>query len=127
MQGNLPILQADNCMEVEKVAGKMVKTPDEIKKALQGCHSFEKCSLCPYYSLSAILGCKRQRNADALAYIQQLERERDAICTDLKTAVVACDICKHEFVNASGSPCRNCRLLQGTGSSNFEWRGVKEE
>lgn len=53
----------------------MMKKPDVIKKAMSGCHSFGSCSKCPYFSFSATLGCKRQRNSDALAYIQQLEAQ----------------------------------------------------
>lgn len=52
-----------------------MKTPDVIKRAMEGCHTFEHCSECPYFSLSVTLGCKRRRNADALAYIQQLEAD----------------------------------------------------
>ena len=50
-----------------------MKTPDEIKRAMEGCHTFDRCSGCPYDSRSVTIGCKRRRNADALAYIKQLE------------------------------------------------------
>ena len=54
--------------------------------------------------------------ADALAYIQQLERERDALLKDLK-ATDPCDNCKH-----CGDNCKDCEE-----DEHWEWRGVKEE
>ncbi len=102
----------------------MTHTPDEIKKAMQGCHSFEMCSLCPYFSLSVTLGCKRRRNADALAYIQQLERERDAAVADIcKT----CSTCKHYYYNRQDDDTADCLWFDGCkNEDHWEWRGVKE-
>lgn len=52
----------------------MSKTPDEIKKGLEICNSSMDCNDCPYLSNRfCIPSCKCSRNADALAYIQQLE------------------------------------------------------
>ena len=57
-----------------------MKTPDEIKKGLTTCSlpnntTINRCILCPYRKMP---NCSENMNADALAYIQQLERERDA-------------------------------------------------
>lgn len=54
----------------------MVKTPDEIKKALECCfQNSEQCVDCPYYPVT----CDRELVRDAREYIRQLEAERDAM------------------------------------------------
>ena len=62
-----------------------MKTPDEIKKGLGSC-SADECHGdhvdCPY--IGNVL-CIREICYDALAYIQQLERERDAAVADLES------------------------------------------
>ena len=50
-----------------------MKTPDEIKKGLVYCNTFNNCQNCPYDKDGEGWGCVVERNADALAYIQQLE------------------------------------------------------
>lgn len=50
-----------------------MKTPDEIKKALVYCNTFNNCQNCPYDKDGDGWGCVVERNADAIAYIQQLE------------------------------------------------------
>lgn len=52
-----------------------MKTPDEIKNGLVFCNTFNNCHNCPYDKESCGWGCKVERNADALAYIQQLEAQ----------------------------------------------------
>lgn len=62
-----------------------MKTPDEVKKGLECCNTFNVCHKCPYEKAVDTehgWGCVVIRNADALAYIQQLERERDAAVED---------------------------------------------
>ena len=55
------------------------RTPEEIKKGLLSCAlpdgPINKCVLCSY---DACRGCEQTMKTDALAYIQQLEREMDA-------------------------------------------------
>lgn len=88
-----------------------MKTPDEIKKGLE-CRNSMICyrTGCPYYTLEDEIengrpvSCLTKSGRDALAYIQQLERERDA-------AVQA--VCK-------GENCKECR----TSNEGFEWRGL---
>lgn len=60
-----------------------MKTPDEIKKALE-CHKNGRaCYDCPYeqvrtFSVDGVtFGCSHDIVADALAYIEQLEAERE--------------------------------------------------
>ena len=52
-----------------------MKTPEEIKKSLECCAQFLECRHCPYNGEK----CTVESSMDALAYIQQLERERDAL------------------------------------------------
>ena len=64
-----------------------MKTPDGIKKGLGWCSSDTTICTesCPYYgSLSNGVDCANELQADALAYIQQLERERDALMRQIK-------------------------------------------
>ena len=50
------------------------RTPEEIKKGLECCSVHDKCDKCPYDGMP----CNDlELERDALAYIQQLERERD--------------------------------------------------
>lgn len=50
-----------------------MKTPDEIKKGLECCNTFNDCQECPYDKADGSWACTVERNADALAYIVQLE------------------------------------------------------
>lgn len=50
-----------------------MKTPDEIKKAVSLCILCGRCADCPYRHT----GCMAALSADALAYIEQLEAERE--------------------------------------------------
>ena len=53
------------------------RTPDEIKKGLERCEVGAHCNTC-------LSSYHCQIEEDALAYIQQLERERDAILTSMR-------------------------------------------
>lgn len=84
----------------------------------------------------------RASDADLLAKVERLERERDAALVDLREAVQkGCwPSCKHSPVN-SGRKCWKrkyechgcredcaCRLCKVDGTNDFyEWRGVKED
>lgn len=51
-----------------------MKTPEEIKKGLECCNTYNDCRSCPYDDkVEKGWGCCVQRNADVLAYIQLLE------------------------------------------------------
>ena len=50
-----------------------MKTPEEIKKGLECCNTYNDCQNCPYDKADGSWACTVERNADALAYIQQLE------------------------------------------------------
>lgn len=60
-----------------------MKTPDEIKKALKCYKDGSTCYDCPYeqgrtFEVNGVIfGCSQDIAADALAYIEQLEAERE--------------------------------------------------
>lgn len=60
-----------------------MKTPDEIKKALECCFNAAQCGDCPYYPVS----CDRELVRDAREYIRQLEKENERLeyCYDVAT------------------------------------------
>lgn len=96
-----------------------MKTPEEIKQGLECC-TIPNCGECPYYSVPSCV----VKNEDALAYIQQLERERDAavkILTDIVHStdwfggIDVCAACKKD----------NCKECRGY-NEGFEWRGLPE-
>ena len=105
-----------------------MKTPDEIKKAMEMCVSDEKCHSCPY----KIEECDGLL-ADALSYTKQLEQERDALLSIVRANTV-CNYCKHgRAVCGSGAddcedctntacPCRSCTKE----NDRWEWRGIKD-
>ena len=76
-----------------------MKTPEEIKRGLEACISGRetKCNECQYKPKN---WCMERMCKDALAYIQQLERERDAAVEQLKEVdrleLFCCSHCKHE-------------------------------
>jgi len=96
-----------------------MKTPEEIKKGLECC-TVPLCAECPYDSDPSCV----VKNEDALAYIQQLEaeleavkRERDAAVSDLAHYAM-CPACKHFDVRC---PMKD-DCLYGT-KGRFKWRG----
>lgn len=101
-----------------------MNTPDEIKKGLEcriaggdgRCNLY--CVSCPYFSAGYSLSAATK---DALAYIQQLERERDAAVEGLKQSLSCCKYCKHD------RPYHGCAKEPKLDRSCFEWHGVKEE
>ena len=99
-----------------------MKTPDEIKKALECCfQNSEQCADCPYYPTS----CDRELVRDAREYIRQIEAERDALMEYLTDSHwAACDICKH---GVDGVSAMNCAHIREVGVPCFEWRGLQKE
>ncbi len=101
-----------------------MKTPEEIKKGLECCLSVDAlaCCKCPYSGN----GCGEDEELkDALAYIQQLERERDAAVEDLKdrcyTGRSMCCYCKNY------SSEHFCESIECDDGEAFEWRGLEVE
>ena len=98
------------------------KTSEEIKKALSVCcNPNSVCEEdCTYADWNNYFICRNKVMADALAYIRQLECERDAAVEELK-----------------GYGCTYCKRLESPDESmcgekcadfcNWEWRGVEEK
>jgi hypothetical protein len=99
------------------------RTPEEIKAGLEYCvsESVLSCDECPY----AGKPCDgMQMFKDALALIQQLERERDAAVEDI---FPTCANCKHEKLGYGVGPCPPVEeYVKMIDCSNWQWRGVQE-
>lgn len=98
-----------------------MKTPDGIKKGLECCaedECFGERENCPYSGEPSL--CVGSMCVDALAYIQQLEAERDA-------AVEACGKfpCESCVESENGDNCNWCAVVNGR-RTGYVWRGVKE-
>ena len=103
-----------------------MKTPDEIKNELNHC-SEDGCKQCPYKYDCDMADGFSVLAGDAIAYIHQLERERDAAVEDLETmgkAMAHCDTCLHNNTNYNEEPCIRC--MSGYLINNWQWRGVQE-
>jgi len=112
-----------------------MKTPEEIKKGLECCFPCEEpdCIDCPYRRVES---CADTRIDDTLAYIQQLERERDAAVEQLKEVdrvdLFRCSHCIHDELCNDGltscidcdkdCPCHTCEKC-----GNWQWCGVPQE
>ena len=110
------------------------RTPEEIKNGLECCsYSLDYCDKCPYNGMP----CNDlELNRDALALVQQLERERDAAVEQLKEVdrvdLFRCSHCAHDELCNDGltscidcdkdCPCRTCEK-----GGNWQWRGVEVE
>lgn len=92
----------------------MTRTPDEIKEGLDYCVR-GNCPACPY-----LRNCVA-KNADALAYIKQLEAERDAV---LEIVRGDCVYCLHLCEDMVAPSCFDCA---NKGYYRWEWRGVQKE
>ena len=130
-----------------------MKTPDEIKKSLEACGS-DEChghhAGCPYED---DLFCTMHICGDALAYIQQLERERDEARNDLDTINYAntelysgyeamkrerdaavellhgfCGACANEGKHEICVECSRRLPFEPDDKDDYwQWRGVHEE
>lgn len=101
-----------------------MKTPDEIKRGLENCGTSLPCrDDCPYHALCWQHHDVRAVDRDALAYIQQLERERDAAMEQMHGA---CRACKHLLSAVKEGPCASCMYNNGE-LDGWEWCGVEED
>lgn len=109
-----------------------MKTPDEIKKGLECCNKLE-CDACPYHGEN---DCSYLPCEDGLAYIRQLEAERDAMKALFVDPNDLCAICKHQdydavvcqLVDYCCELCSpNCACHGCVEASHYEWRGVQKE
>ena len=127
-----------------------MKTPDEIKKALECCfYDSAQCGECPYYPVS----CDRELVRDAREYIRQLESKLecsqmtidgltatllkcDTIIKQLQTErdaaletiyeMAKCiteDVCEW----CDQTECERLCMMHATERPGFKWRGVQKK
>ena len=74
--------------------GRMMKTPDEIKKALRICSGklLDYCDACNYCNWSSDCACNSRMCADALEYIQQLENYIGELTEKVAQLEEECDL-----------------------------------
>ena len=102
------------------VGGGRVKTPEDIKKGLECCAEDGNCSAgCPY---NPIRDCGNALYSDALAYIQQLERERNVAVARLARFRKCIDCAHYGDVVKNNAICEGCEF-----GSEWQWRGVKND
>lgn len=98
-----------------------MKTPDEIKKALECCfYDSAQCGECPYYPVS----CDRELVRDAREYIRQLEAERDAAIADMTEMARSVGESVCEWCDQTECECTCAEIGIYAG---FNWRGVQKE
>lgn len=114
-----------------------MRKPDEIKKGLECC--VRRCDYDNGCAYAGSMKCCDNLKIDALAYIQQLERERDALLADLKEADMNdCCHCK-SYIHSENNACEaadfNCDACENNdcmckdcrNNNHWEWRGVQED
>lgn len=95
------------------------RTPEEIKRGLECCIAHTSCNMCPYLGTN---NCMSVNTVDAISYINQLERERDAAVaefTEFANSVAICVFCKDFKFD---EPCDKGI----NGEDCWQWRGVQE-
>lgn len=105
-----------------------MKTPEEIKEGLERCVPYEEdesCAECPYKREgNSKETCYERKTADAIAYIERLERERDAAVADLvllANRVGSCVYCKNFREDGL---CKT--KMHAANDRCWEWRDVQE-
>lgn len=108
-----------------------MKTPEEIKLGLECCINsadlYNGCNLCPYNDEK--FACFEVQ-VDALAYIWQLEREKETLLAGIKLHGGICMMCKYYSTPEYELPCGNCCVIYPNdreAENLWEWRGVEEE
>lgn len=105
-----------------------MKTPEQIKAELNDAlpvhfhRGDPEPRLTPFkhHALEAL-------HAETLAYIQQLEAERDAAVNQLET-ISGCLACQHAETEPDEAPCNECIAANGEAvESRWQWRGVQKE
>lgn len=105
------------------------RTPEEIKRGLVD--AIEEASWVveggDAHDLIDAVEKAHASMADALAYIQQLEHERDAAVEQLRRGYRECTSCKFsEDTPENNKVCGECRVTDDLLYSNWQWRGVQE-
>lgn len=106
-----------------------MKTPEEIKRGMEckkrafANNCGDKCSASCGWYIPAY--GTHERCADALAYIQRLERERDALMKDVRRRCSVCKSFDREHYNCTRSSGEYVKCVT-SDSSLWEWRGAQE-
>ena len=112
------------------------RTPEEIKKGLELCTEAcdGGCDACAYDVKRRGRGklCVIQMRIDALAYIQQLEAERDAAVEMLYGKCFACKHSRHGKLDKRSGFCQRCLFnVKAVGGYDldyyWQYRGVEVE
>ena len=99
-----------------------MKTPEEIKKALECCSkpsNSNACTECPYTPCT--VGPEKNAQVDALAYIQQLEEQIEFMKIQMQGD---CGSCKYTNVTGGKEPCASCML--DASRPSWEYGGLPE-
>ena len=99
-----------------------MKTPEEIKHALECCSNHimdSDCSCCEYGQEA---NCDAGLHFDALDYIRRLEAEREALLKIVHD-YAGCKECVHVSIKPELPPCSDCGVL----GKNWVWRGAGKE
>lgn len=99
-----------------------MKTPDEIKRGLENCRDKSNCQWCPNSHICEL-------EWDALAYILQLEREKETLLAGIKLHGGICMMCQYYSTPEYELPCGNCCVIYPNdreAENLWEWRGVEE-
>ena len=111
----------------------MMKTHDEIKKALELCSSRGRCIDCDYFD-NGHSECIVNMAKDAFAYIEQLEAELEKTRAQLTAekcdeAGGDCEFCNElpeEKCDEAGGDCLSCKMdcpcRTCIDNSNWAWR-----
>ena len=102
-----------------------MKTPKEIKEALE-CHvAYRKCAdECPYENSGNLVthDCIQNMVKDAYAYIQQLEERIDLMKLQMRGD---CGTCKYR--DEYGETCQECFFAIPVYHPNWEYEGLPGE
>lgn len=106
------------------------RTPEEIKRWLRWAtydckKKSEKCDVCEYKDDCGQY-CGTDANGDILAYIEQLEAERDSLYESVKRMAM-CKDCKSVDAPIMEEPCKSCKADQYCDKNNWAWKGVRVE
>lgn len=99
-----------------------MKSPEEIKRGLEICvrAPFNTCDGCAY-DANNCPHCVESLVYDALAYIRQLEREKEFLLDRVRGL---CGHCRYSDTPVSCEPCLFCLAPE---RDRWEWRGVEDE
>lgn len=117
-----------------------MKTPEEIKKALECCSrqwESNPCDGCPYDECGCGRAGKENFPLDVLTYVKALEAERNAAQADLEEyvkrvigrtgGIYACAMCKHYRDPYSPDFFKTKCPTGCEGYKYWEWRGAQPQ